>query len=110
MRDQTRGILFGLGGGLALSVAVPFLLPVVAAAARPVTKALIRQSVLGLDQLRTKLAHASEMLEDLMAEVQAELAEEQAAKQAFQVTAVSNASTASAHAEPSSTVDTTLAS
>jgi len=76
MNERTQNLILGFGGGLAAAVAVPFLLPVVSAAARPLAKVLLKQSLLGLDRLRTAASHASESVEDLWAEVRAEVAAE----------------------------------
>jgi len=73
MDPRTRNLWLGLGGGLAVGALIPFVAPVVAQVARPVVKALLKQSMLGLDRLRTKIARASETMEDLFAEVRSEV-------------------------------------
>jgi hypothetical protein len=76
MRDSTRGFLTGLGAGAGIVAILPFAMPVLTEVVRPLTKAFLKQSMLGGDRLRTLLAHVSEALEDLLAEVRAEVAQE----------------------------------
>lgn len=76
MKDRTQGLFLGLGGGLALAALFPRIAPVVHAIARPLTKAVIKETLVGMDRLRTEAAKMSETLEDLVAEARAELASE----------------------------------
>lgn len=66
--DVTRGIAIGAG-----IVAAGWLL---APALRPAARAALKSGLLLIERGREKMAEASEALEDLMAEVQAELSEE----------------------------------
>lgn len=74
-KDVARFIGGGLTGAAAVVVA-PYVGPVVTAIARPLLKAVIRQGTLGFAAGRVRLARAAETLEDLVAEVRAELEEE----------------------------------
>lgn len=76
MKESTRMLWLGVGAGVAAAASFPFVLPIVTAAARPLAKAILKQSLLGADRLRTATAHASEALEDLFAEVRAEVENE----------------------------------
>ncbi|MFM2417390.1 MAG: hypothetical protein RL385_2113 [Pseudomonadota bacterium] len=76
MKERTQNLLLGFGAGVITTAAIPFFLPVLGEIIRPLTKALIKQSILGVDRLRTNTARAAEALEDIMAEVRVEVAEE----------------------------------
>lgn len=76
MDPRTRNLLLGLGGGIAAAAAYPIIAPVVKELARPVTKALLRGGLLGLDYARTGVARLSEAIEDVVAEVTAEVKSE----------------------------------
>ena len=72
--DLWTGVAIGVG-----LLAAPVVLPMVAAAVRPVAKALLKSGYLLYEKGREMVEEVSEMSEDLMAEVksevQAELAE-----------------------------------
>lgn len=74
MDARTRNLWLGLGGGIAVTMLFPIVAPVVREIARPVTKAMLRGGLLGVDLARTSAARLSESLEDVYAEVSAELA------------------------------------
>ncbi len=68
----TPKILAGIGA----IVLAPIVIPVVAKASKPLAKAVIRGGMLAYQKSRTLMAETGEVLEDLVAEVQAELASE----------------------------------
>jgi hypothetical protein len=70
---NTSGIIAGIGA----IVLAPIVIPVVAKASKPIAKALIKGGILAYDKSKTLIAETGEILEDLVAEVQAELASEQ---------------------------------
>lgn len=76
MKDWTRGLWTGLGAGAVVAAVLPFAVPVLAEIVRPLTKAVLKQSWLGGDRLRTHAARLSEELADLLAEVRVEVAQE----------------------------------
>ncbi len=45
MDPRTRNLWIGLGGGLAVEALIPFVAPVVKEVARPLSKALLKQSM-----------------------------------------------------------------
>lgn len=68
-----------LGGGAVGAGAVlvfPYIKPIAGAIARPLVKAAIRSGVLAFERGREGLAHATESLEDILAEVRSELESE----------------------------------
>lgn len=77
MKDRTVGILIGLGGGIVAAALYSRVGASLLASARPFTKELIKQTLNGVDRLRIEAAKASEVLEDIVAEVRAESAAEQ---------------------------------
>jgi hypothetical protein len=62
--------------GIGAIVLAPVVIPVVAKASKPLAKAVIRGGILAYEKSRTMMAETGEILEDLVAEVQAELAAE----------------------------------
>lgn len=72
---------FKLGGGLAVGIGVlvlaPIIAPVVAEVVKPVVKAAIKGGIVMVHKGRQMVAEAVETLEDLAAEAQAELEQEQ---------------------------------
>lgn len=76
MNERTRNLLLGFAGGLGATAILPFVKPVLAEVVRPLTKALLKKSILTADRMRTLVARATEALEDIMAEVHAEVDEE----------------------------------
>jgi hypothetical protein len=69
---EGRLVLFGVAIGVGGAAALPFVAPVVAAIARPLTKAALTQTLRALEVTREKVAHLAEGLEDILAEVRAE--------------------------------------
>jgi hypothetical protein len=72
----TRRLLLGIGIGFGAAVTFPFVAPVAAAILRPLTKVLLKQGFLALEHGRERLAQALEGLEDIVAEVRAEVEQE----------------------------------
>lgn len=67
----------GIAAGVGAVVLAPVLVPAVAKAGKPVAKALIKGGIIAYNKSRSAIAETGEVLEDLVAEVQAELVEEQ---------------------------------
>jgi len=69
---ENRRLLLGIGLGAGAAWTMPFVGPVLVAIARPLTKALMNQGILGFEKASEQLAHVAESLQDLLAEVRAE--------------------------------------
>ena len=67
----------GIAAGVGAVVLAPVLIPAVAKASKPVAKALIKGGMIAYKKSKSAIAETGEILEDLVAEVQAELAEEE---------------------------------
>jgi hypothetical protein len=72
--DTAKGVAIGLGAALAGVAAIPVIMSV----GRPFARVAIKSGLLFLEKGREAIAEAGEGLEDLVAEVKAELAAEQA--------------------------------
>lgn len=68
-------ILTGLAIGIGASVLAPAIIPVLASIAKPVAKAALKGGVLMYEKGMESFAETKEVVEDLLAEVQSELAE-----------------------------------
>jgi Protein of unknown function (DUF5132) len=68
-------IMTGLAIGIGAAILAPVVIPAVAAMAKPLTKAAIKGGVLLYERGKEVVAEAGEMMEDLMAEAKAEIAE-----------------------------------
>jgi len=66
----------GIAAGVGAIVLSPILIPAVAKATKPVAKALIKGGIVAYKKSKSAIAETGEVLEDLVAEVNAELAEE----------------------------------
>ncbi len=66
----------GIAAGVGAIVLAPLLVPAVAKVGKPVAKAVIKGGIVAYEKSRTTFAEAGEAIEDLVAEVKAELAEE----------------------------------
>ena len=75
----------GIAAGIGAVVLAPILIPAVAKASKPVAKALIKGGVIAYQKSRSAIAETGEVLEDLVAEVKAELAEQEL-QQSFELT------------------------
>lgn len=74
-KNAALGLLIGVGA----AVLAPVVLPILASIARPLAKATIKSGLMLYEKGKETLAEAGEMVEDLVAEARAEMAEEQAA-------------------------------
>jgi hypothetical protein len=63
----------GITAALAATVLAPVLVPIIAAAGRPVAKSLVKGGVILYEKGRETVAGAGEVMEDLIAEVRSEL-------------------------------------
>lgn len=72
-------ILTGLAIGVGAAVIAPAVIPVLAGIAKPIAKALIKGGITLYDRTREAIAEGSEVLEDIVAEVKAEMEEERQA-------------------------------
>jgi hypothetical protein len=77
---DTKKILLGVGIGLGTALAVPAFAGVIAIVGRPLLKAALKHGALTAERSRERLAVLVEGLEDLVAEVRAEVEEELASK------------------------------
>ena len=68
-------ILSGLAIGIGAAVLAPTILPILVGAAKPLLKAAIKGGIVLYDRGKESFAEVGEVVEDLVAEVKAELAE-----------------------------------
>ena len=68
----------GIAAGVGAFVLAPVVIPAVAKASKPLAKALIKGGIIAYKKSRIAIAETGDVLEDLVAEVNAELAEEEA--------------------------------
>lgn len=77
----------GIAAGLGAVMLTPVLIPAIAKASKPVAKALIKGGIIAYKKSKSAIRHSlpvkliaetGEVLEDIVAEVKAELAEEEA--------------------------------
>lgn len=66
----------GMVAGIGAIVLAPVIIPAIAKASKPLAKAVIKGGIVAYQKSRTLMAETGEVLEDLVAEVQAELASE----------------------------------
>lgn len=74
-----NNFIVGLTAGLAAAVVAPVLIPAVKRGSRPAAKAMLRGGILLYQKGRVAVAHTGEAMEDLLAEIQAEEAQEEPA-------------------------------
>jgi hypothetical protein len=79
MKVHIQSLLIGYVAGAATMALAPILVPAVKEVARPVAKAFMKHGLIGMERLRGAVARATESMEDLAAEVRAEV-ESQLAK------------------------------
>lgn len=80
VQDIFKGnIVAILGVGIVAAVLVPIALPVVARAAKPLTKALIKSGIIVYEKGREAVAELGEVMEDVVAEARSEIEQEHAA-------------------------------
>jgi hypothetical protein len=78
--DFVKGnVVTGLAIGIGAAVLAPVVVPVLASVAKPLTKAVIKGGIALYESGRETVAEVGEVLEDLVAEAQAELTEEKKA-------------------------------
>lgn len=75
-----NNFIVGVTSGLVAAVIAPMLIPAIKRSSRPMAKGLIKGGMLLYEKGREATAHAGEMIEDVMAEIQAEQAEQHAAE------------------------------
>jgi hypothetical protein len=73
---ETLGIP-GVVAGIGAVVLAPVVIPAAAKVSKPVAKAAIKGGILAYEKMKSAIAETGEVFEDLIAEVQAEMAEEQ---------------------------------
>jgi hypothetical protein len=71
-------IVFGFGLGLGAIVVAPYVVPVITAVGRPLVKGAVKAALLGIDRARLGVARFAETLEDMVAEVRSEVADDRA--------------------------------
>lgn len=74
-----RNVLIAVGVGIGVAVFAPVVIPALVRVGRPVIKGAIKVGVLAYQQSRETLAVVGEAVEDLVAEVQADLYDERLA-------------------------------
>lgn len=75
-----KKILLGIVIGAGCTLVAPFAASIVAPIARPLAKSILKQSLLAANKLLEKLSVTAEGVEDLVAEVRAEVDEQLARK------------------------------
>ncbi|WP_199247264.1 DUF5132 domain-containing protein [[Phormidium] sp. ETS-05] len=70
----------GVAAGIGALVLAPILIPAVAKIGKPVAKAAIKTGILFYEKTKGAIAEAGEVFEDMVAEAQAELADEESDK------------------------------
>lgn len=66
----------GIAAGVGAVILAPVIVPGVAKASKPVAKAVIKAGIIAYTKSRSAIAETGEILEDLVAEVKADLSEE----------------------------------
>ena len=75
-----NNIVAVLGIGIVAAVLIPIALPVVARAAKPFAKAMIKSGIIVFEKGREAVAELGEVMEDVVAEAKAEIEQEHAAQ------------------------------
>ena len=73
MKVHIQSLFIGYIAGAATMALAPVLVPAVKEVARPVAKAFLKHGLIGMERLRGAVARATESVEDLAAEVRAEV-------------------------------------
>lgn len=73
LMDNDKNVLIGIGVGLAAAGIVKALMPALSSLGRPVAKGLIRGGIVAYETGREAVANAAEFMEDMVAEVRAEM-------------------------------------
>jgi hypothetical protein len=71
MNERTKTLLI-FAGGIAVGLALPIVVPAIIEGGRPLVKALVKHTTIGIQRLQVLAARAAESLEDMFAEVRAE--------------------------------------
>jgi hypothetical protein len=74
-----RNVVTGIAVGVGAALLAPILLPAIARLARPLMKATIRTGIIFYEKGRETVAELGEVVEDIVAEAQAEISETEAA-------------------------------
>jgi|GEM_PF-1316302 len=77
MNPFKNNFVVGVTSGLVVALIAPVLIPALKRSSRPITKGLIKGGMVLYEKGREVTAHAGEVIEDVMAEIQAEHAEKQ---------------------------------
>ena len=94
VQDIFKGnIVAVLGIGIVAAVLIPIALPVVARAAKPFAKALVKGGIIVYEKGREAVAELGEVMEDVVAEAKAEIDQEHAAHALVPTTAVAKPGT-----------------
>ena len=75
-----NNIVAVLGIGIVAAVLIPIALPVVARAAKPFAKAMVKSGIIVFEKGREAVAELGEVMEDVVAEAKAEIEQEHAAQ------------------------------
>lgn len=73
MEPFKSNIIIGVAAGITATILAPLVIPVLAMAARPAAKSLLKGGAILYEKGREALAEAGEEMEDLLAEVRAEM-------------------------------------
>ncbi len=68
-------ILSGLAIGIGATIIAPVVIPILASAVKPIAKATIKSGLMLYEKGKETVAEVSEMVEDIVAEAKAEMAE-----------------------------------
>ena len=82
MNPFKNNFVVGVTSGLVAALIAPILIPALKRRSRPIAKGLIKGGMALYEKGREVTAHAGEMVEDVMAEIQAEQAENQSGESA----------------------------
>lgn len=94
MEPSTKHFLVGFAAGVTTAVVLPVLAPVFSESGRPIAKAVLKRSILTLERMRSSALRAVEAVEDLVAEVRAEVDKELAGTPSAHANELSDSSVA----------------
>lgn len=72
----------GVAAGIGAAILAPIVIPFLSQVGKPLTKTVIKESLLAYEKGKEFFAEATEVFEDLVAEAKAELAQDQQERQA----------------------------
>jgi len=78
-----NNFVVGITSGLVAAFLAPLLVPALKRSSRPITKGMIKGGMLLYEKGREMTAHAGELVEDVMAEIQAEQATKASGEEAW---------------------------